>query len=677
MSIAPTVIVQPVTYEVDVSATRVTVVSAGTVGPPGGQGPAGPPGPASTVPGPAGPAGPQGAPGPAGADSTVPGPQGPAGPAGPQGSPGPAGADSTVPGPAGPAGPAGATGPAGPGVPPAGAPGQVLEKVTAADYDTAWVTPIPGGVTSFNTRAGDILLTGADVTGALGYTPVAPTRSVLAGTGLSGGGTLSADRTLSLPAVGTPGTYGDATHYPVITTDAQGRVTAVTTQVVSGGGATLPVADTTAIVAGSADATKLLRFEVDGFTTGTTRVLTPPDQDGTLVLLERANTFTKAPLTVLIDVAANKGVVIKAAPSQTGNLQEWQDSTGAAKLAVGPGGDLTGTGTYRAGVIPGSSGGTGANLGGSSAGGLPYFAATGVMGTAASLRYDAPNQRFQIGMDPGITNCGLSITPAAAGYNGVIILARSGQTADLAAVTNPTLGIYSRFNKDGYFLTRKTAAPADADLVASEVALWLDATAGAANLNWKAKDSAGTVFTGAAFIGPQGSQGIQGIQGIQGTQGVQGVPGPSATTCVNKAADQAISTTTLADVTDLTFALAANTKYHFRFIAIFRSAATTTGIGFSVNGPATPTSLAVGVTITGTIASATAGYWGSYFFTAYDGGGLTTGVSATATDYVATVEGYIQTGATAGNIVLRCKSEVAASAVTVRAGSFGTLTQVS
>lgn len=43
-----------------------------------------------------------------------------------------------------------------------------------------------------------------------------------------------------------------------------------------------PFLDTTAIVKGSADATKLLRFEVDGFTTGTTRVLTAPNYDGTI-----------------------------------------------------------------------------------------------------------------------------------------------------------------------------------------------------------------------------------------------------------------------------------------------------------------------------------------------------------------------------------------------------------
>lgn len=45
----------------------------------------------------------------------------------------------------------------------------------------------------------------------------------------------------------------------------------------------LPVVDTTAIVSGSADASKLVRFEVDGLTTATTRVMTIPDRDITLV----------------------------------------------------------------------------------------------------------------------------------------------------------------------------------------------------------------------------------------------------------------------------------------------------------------------------------------------------------------------------------------------------------
>ena len=49
-----------------------------------------------------------------------------------------------------------------------------------------------------------------------------------------------------------------------------------------GGSAGLPVVDTTAIIKGSGDGTKQVRFEADYLTTGTTRVVTVPDKDLTL-----------------------------------------------------------------------------------------------------------------------------------------------------------------------------------------------------------------------------------------------------------------------------------------------------------------------------------------------------------------------------------------------------------
>ena len=82
--------------------------------------------------------------------------------------------------------------------------------------------------TSYQIRAGDLL----QVAG------VPTTRQVIAGTGMTGGGPLSADVTLSianggvgatqLAATGaTAGTYGNATNVPVVTVDATGRITAV------------------------------------------------------------------------------------------------------------------------------------------------------------------------------------------------------------------------------------------------------------------------------------------------------------------------------------------------------------------------------------------------------------------------------------------------------------------
>lgn len=55
-----------------------------------------------------------------------------------------------------------------------------------------------------------------------------------------------------------------------------------------------PFTDSTAIIKGSADATKLLRFEVDGFTTGTTRVITPPNYDLSFFCVQRVGTMFSA-----------------------------------------------------------------------------------------------------------------------------------------------------------------------------------------------------------------------------------------------------------------------------------------------------------------------------------------------------------------------------------------------
>lgn len=57
--------------------------------------------------------------------------------------------------------------------------------------------------------------------------------SVTAGSGLNGG-TITSTGTISMPNVGTAGTYGSATQTPVITTDAQGRITNVTNTTISG-----------------------------------------------------------------------------------------------------------------------------------------------------------------------------------------------------------------------------------------------------------------------------------------------------------------------------------------------------------------------------------------------------------------------------------------------------------
>jgi hypothetical protein len=97
--------------------------------------------------------------------------------------------------------------------------------LTAAPYSTLanWqelLTPTDA-VTSVNGQTGVVSLSASDVSA------VPTTRNVSTGTGLSGGGDLSTDRTIALADTAvTPNSYGSATQVATFTVDAQGRLTA-------------------------------------------------------------------------------------------------------------------------------------------------------------------------------------------------------------------------------------------------------------------------------------------------------------------------------------------------------------------------------------------------------------------------------------------------------------------
>jgi hypothetical protein len=74
----------------------------------------------------------------------------------------------------------------------------------------------------------------------------------------------------------------------VLTTDGAGTLS----WTAGGGGSSPPFVDTTNIIKGSADATKLLRFEVDGLTTATTRTWTAQDANITVAGIDLAQTWT-------------------------------------------------------------------------------------------------------------------------------------------------------------------------------------------------------------------------------------------------------------------------------------------------------------------------------------------------------------------------------------------------
>jgi hypothetical protein len=92
------------------------------------------------------------------------------------------------------------------------------------------------------------------------------------------------------------------------------------------------------------------------------------------------------------------------------------------------------------------------------------------------------------------------VTAIAPQANAVALAARAAasQSQSLFEVQDAAGTIFSRFDRRGYFMTRRTTAPADADLVPSELALWFDDIA--SRFMVKAKKSDGTVCVGSVEL---------------------------------------------------------------------------------------------------------------------------------------------------------------------------------
>lgn len=177
--------------------------------------------------------------------------------------------------------------------------------------------------------------------------------------------------------------------------------------------------------------------------------------------------------------------------------------------------------------------------------------------------------------------------------------------------------------------------------------------------------------TGAAgAAGADGAQGPQGNAGAQGIQGAQGDPGAGFAASVKLTADlAAVTATALADATGLSFSLTANHYYAFEFWIRFQSAATTTGAQFAINAPAN-TYLVYRVETS--LTAAAAGAPTMRTARAVNIGTASASVDAANADMLAIVKGIVRPTAN-GTLIVRQATEVAASGITVKAGSCGTL----
>lgn len=140
--------------------------------------------------------------------------------------------------------------------------------------------------------------------------------------------------------------------------------------------------------------------------------------------------------------------------------------------------------------------------------------------------------------------------------------------------------------------------------------------------------------------------------------------GTSPPTVVILGADQTNSTTSFADVTGLSFSVAAATKYLIYTLAIFQTDTVTTGIKFSLNGPAAASLILFNHSIPTATTSAL-----NRSGRAFDTTAASTGIDIINTSTLITLDAIFVNGANAGTLSLRFASEVDTSVVTVKAGS--------
>ena len=117
---------------------------------------------------------------------------------------------------------------------------------------------------------------------------------------------------------------------------------------------------------------------------------------------------------------------------------------------------------------------------------------------------------------------------------------------------------------------------------------------------------------------------------------------------------------TLADVTGLTFPVVAGTRYSFKVVVVYTSAATTTGSRWTVNGPAV-TDISYRSTYNTTAAAATINTLGAYNLPS------ACNASSVTTNNRAVIEGEILPSAN-GSVQVRFASEISASAITAIGG---------
>jgi hypothetical protein len=218
-----------------------------------------------------------------------------------------------------------------------------------------------------------------------------------------------------------------------------------------GAGSSPPFVDSTAILKGSADATKLLRVEVDGLTTATTRVWTAQDADLTVAGINLAQTWTA-------NQTFGSGLLRATAPQITTSLL---DANGNIMFAFSPTTSATQYITVNNQTV-------GNNVG--FAASAPASAASSIAGTVFNI--NASN-----------ATAGSSAPSAAVGGN--------------VNITAGNAAVFTSGNADGGYINLTTGAPVGTGV---QGAVIITGGTAAAELRFMEPSGSGSNYTG--FVAP-------------------------------------------------------------------------------------------------------------------------------------------------------------------------------